>query len=125
MESFSIVLESPGQAELLNELWPKLDDYCEYEVFEYAGGNVVMATFEKYLLRIKSNLMTTITMDFTTDRQCQIDIVSGGGGESLLNFTWGSEKSIVSNVLQMFIDISEEKGWKIREDESEPAEKIE
>jgi hypothetical protein len=119
MESFSISVDCPDPEQLLDELWPKLDDYCKYEVFEYASGKVIMVAFEKFLLRVNSNLLAAITMDFTTAGKCQIDIISGGGGEGILNFRYGSEKTIVSYVIQIFADICEAKGWNIREDVSE------
>jgi hypothetical protein len=122
MESFSISVDCPDPEQLLDELWPKLDDFCTYEVFEYASGKVMMIAFEKFLLRVNSNLLAAITMDFTLAGECQIDIVSGGGGESILNFRYGSEKTIVSSVIRIFVDICEDKSWNILEDENEPVE---
>jgi|AGTN01.2.fsa_nt_gi hypothetical protein len=118
MESFSIILECPDPELLLDELWPKLDDYCTYEVFEYASGKVMMITFEKFLFRVNSNLLAAVALDFTHEGKCQVDIVSGGGGEGILNFRYGSEKSIVRTVMEMFIDISDSNGWKITENDS-------
>ncbi len=121
MESFSIILDCPDPEQLLDEIWPKLDDYCTYEVFEYASGKVMLITFEKFLLRVNSNLLAAIALDFSDEGKCQIDIVSGGGGEGILNFRYGSEKSIVRTVVEMFIDISDAKGWEITEDDDSPS----
>jgi hypothetical protein len=122
MESFSISVDCPDPDQLLDELWPKLDEFCTYEVFEYASGKVIMIAFEKFFLRVSSNLLAAITLDFSPAGKCQIDIISGGGGEGSLNMRWGSEKSVVASVIQIFVDICEAKGWKLQEYENIPAE---
>jgi len=119
MESFSIRADCPDSGQLLEALWPKLAEYGEYEVFEYAGGKVVTIAFEKYYLRSRSYLLVAATLDLTGANTCQIDIMSGGGREATTDFAFGSEKSAVSDVIRIFTDICEAKGWNIQEDESE------
>jgi hypothetical protein len=120
MESFSISVDCPDPEQLLNELWPKLDEYCKYEVFEYASGKVIMIAFEK-VFKADSSLLATIAMDFTSAGRCQIDIIAGGG-EYSLNFRSGAEKDVVTYVIQIFIDICEAKRWNIQEYKSQSAE---
>ncbi|OPY26403.1 MAG: hypothetical protein A4E28_02512 [Methanocella sp. PtaU1.Bin125] len=119
MESFSIRADCPYPDQLLETLWPKLAEYCEYEVFEYARGRVVTIAFEKYYPRSLSYLLVAATLDFTGAGTCQIDILAGGGREGTTDFAFGSEKRAVTDVIRIFTDICEAKGWDIREDESE------
>ncbi len=58
------------------------------------GAGMCMMVFEKYFWR--NNNYTSLTVAVTGDSEASfVDAVGSGGGEGLLNFSWGSEEDFV------------------------------
>jgi hypothetical protein len=76
------------------------DCYC------YHKDAITVIAIAQYFVRISSNLLTVVIVHETEDRQCEIEIVSGGGALGSFGITWGAER----RANKKLIDILEETG---------------
>ncbi|MFA4929191.1 MAG: hypothetical protein WC558_11785 [Patulibacter sp.] len=66
------------------------------EITRHPGKSGMIHVFggEPYFLRINSDLLTVVILDFLSKSSCHITVISGGGSQGLLpSFTWGAERS--------------------------------
>ncbi len=106
METMSALVEG-GRLELLvPALEKELGDCVKYHF-----GDVFVLYTQSYSLRVNSNLMISVILDFSTPGKCNVRIVSGGGGQGLLGITWGSEGSRNDNIIRLIERMCESKGW--------------
>lgn len=71
--------------------------------------------YESYYMRIGSNLMTTIVLDYEQPDRCAITIVSGGGTTGVFEIGWGAEQDAVEKIIALLHAITEQQQWKLQE----------
>lgn len=75
--------------------------------------NIHILISEKYYFRTNSQLMACLILKIEDENNCVIDIVAGGGGQGLLDSTWGAEKKRVKEIVDEIEKICEHRGWEI------------
>ena len=81
------------------------------------GAEVYFIVYEKYFMRVESYVSLSIL--FTkTDLRSSVELVSSGGGDGLLNISWGAENSFTNDCAEVL----ESLGF-CREEEPEAEEK--
>lgn len=78
--------------------------------------NIYIFMSEKYYFRNNSQLMACLILKLEDENNCLIDIVAGGGGQGLLNSTWGAETSRINEITGEIKNICMIRGWEIIED---------
>lgn len=77
-------------AETVHALRQSLDGACISEIWRELGdATAVLLSYEKYFFRNGSYTGLTILLTESTSTQ-HADIIGFGGGEGLLNISWGS-----------------------------------
>ncbi len=66
-------------------------------------GTTSILAGEEYRFRTNSNQLYFIVLE-TTEPYLYINIVCGGGGEGLFNFSWGSEKAFINRAKNLIVD---------------------
>ncbi|MBD3197543.1 MAG: hypothetical protein GF317_20990 [Candidatus Lokiarchaeota archaeon] len=57
---------------------------------------------EKYYFRIESNLAATVIFDEINENEVKVIVIVAGGKQGSLDLSWGSEKSMLKNIMDYF-----------------------
>ncbi|MBR7150585.1 MAG: hypothetical protein IKD01_06190 [Oscillospiraceae bacterium] len=110
------------EAETFFEALNRLNCYGDVEEVSRVGkrfrdAEVYFIVYEKYFMRVESYVSLSIL--FTkTDLRSSVELVSSGGGDGLLNISWGAENSFANDCAEVL----ESLGF-CREEEPEAEEK--
>ena len=75
--------------------------------------NIYIFFIEKYYFRINSTLMASIIVNLKNENICEINIISGGGGQGMLDGDWGAEKNSIEKISKSIIQMCNENNWEI------------
>jgi len=109
MEIANIIIEGANKETLLDLLTQEFPDH-----YLYSTENLSILTTEKYFLRINSDLLSVIILNFSDKSKTDVEIISGGGAEGLLQIGWGSEGSANSRIKRILHKICQSNSWVIR-----------
>lgn len=85
------------------------------DCYVYTANEITLLFNEHYFLRIDSQLMTVVVLNFRTPGKCEVEIVSGGGKAGMLpSLDWGAERSRDERVADKLRAICAERGWTFR-----------
>ena len=110
------------EAETFFEALNRLNCYGDVEEVSrvdkrFRDAEVYFIVYEKYFMRVESYVSLSIL--FTkTDLRSSVELVSSGGGDGLLNISWGAENSFANDCAEVL----ESLGF-CREEEPEAEEK--
>lgn len=96
-----------------NEL-TRLPDLLLKEVgdaYVYTTDHMTALVSECYYLRVNSELMLVVFMNFVSDSKCEVEVLSGGG-PSGLKLNLGAESSYTRMVADQLYDICKAQAWK-------------
>jgi len=83
--------------------------------YSYRSDDLCIITTDKYLLRINSNLLSVVIVDFKDKYRIEIEIISGGGAVSFLRFDWSSEGSANEKIMKIIRKTCEANSWNLFE----------
>ncbi|MFN8596053.1 MAG: hypothetical protein U0559_07705 [Anaerolineae bacterium] len=82
------------------------------DAYIYTTDHVTALVSERYYLRVNSELMLVVFMNFVSDSKCEVEILSGGGREGVIGLDWGAESSYTSTAAGHLRDICKAQAWK-------------
>jgi hypothetical protein len=103
MSKYALTCKEPtmGISELANKFVEMMSSSAELVVKDYTqmgAAGVVFIIFEKYFFR--NNSYATLTVLLTHFEGIQTaKVVGSGGGEGLLNISWGANKSLANQAV--------------------------
>ena len=107
MANAVVIMECKNAVKSIDELTDTLKQQLNFDaelVYEtkkaFSEATVVLLSFEKYFLR-NGNYASLTVMLTEKDNIQTADIVSSGGGEGLLNFSWGSNDSFAQSAVKI------------------------
>jgi hypothetical protein len=109
MDVAKFSIDKVDKERLLNAIKAELSDY-----YFYITDNIAMFITQKYFLRVNSNLMSVIILNFSDRYSVKIEVISGGGGAGLLQISWGSEGSANNSIINFFKKVCEANAWTFR-----------
>jgi len=81
----------------------------------YFGKDFSVLYFEKFYLRTSSYLLASIIINFINIDECEVVILTGGGGSGLMDVKFGSEKNINIKIKNFLEKLCKENLWIITE----------
>jgi hypothetical protein len=113
MEATKVIAYGDKLADFVTSVENKLKTqhtacYC------YQKDKMTVIAIEQYFIRISSNLLTFVVFHETEERQCEIEIVSGGGASGSFGITWGSESRANKNLIEILEETGVEEGIKLQ-----------
>ena len=106
MQGVRITIDGDNLTSLPDRLLREFGD-C----YVYTSKDVTVLFNEHYFLRTNSDLMTAVILNFATPGKCEVEVISGGGGQGLASFDWGAESNRDDAVADMLRAICTERGW--------------
>jgi len=83
--------------------WMK-ENFQETTGYPSGSGDIRVFTRETYYVRVGSNLLTVVILDFRVKYRCHVLIISGGGSGGAMSITWGSESAANAAFISTFRD---------------------
>lgn len=100
MRRIGLISQNKADIEsILSEAFPAEDRY--FKVIECGDCKITVFIAEEYYFRINSDLTLTVIAEETAD-ETTVEIISGGGKEGLLGFSYGAEKSAERRIVNLF-----------------------
>jgi len=110
MEIANIIIEGANKETLLDLLTQEFPDH-----YLYSTENLSILTTEKYFLRINSDLLSVIILNFSDKSKTDVEIISGGGKQGLVQIDFGTaEVSANSRIKRILHKICQSNSWVIR-----------
>jgi hypothetical protein len=100
-----------------NSIKNKLIDFLLTEIsctYKKEFGDTTIIAGEEFRFRINSNQFYFIILN-TWNEYVEIEIVCGGGGDGLFQFTWGSETSFIKRAKRVIAEFCQSEGKLLEE----------
>ena len=109
----TLVIRSIEIDPLLSLLRQDYSDKLE-KVWESGGMiNAVFIRSERVLRTMSEQTITIIVQYYKEDRECELTIISSGGGEGLLRIDFGSQAAAESTVLKKIENLARIHSWEL------------
>ena len=95
----------------LTDLLKDNQDINQY--FKQLSESSFIFTSETYYFRIESDLLSMVVLNFTSDNECEIEIISGGGKGGVFSLSLGAESNRNKNICTLLKNICESNSWTI------------
>ncbi len=92
------------------------EDYSEILEKVWESGGMINAVFihsERVLRTMSEQTITIIVQYYKEDRECEITIISSGGGEGLLRIDFGSQAAAESTFLKKIENLARIHSWEL------------
>lgn len=117
MKSTTVRIAGDNLSNLSDRLLEKLGGSVRYAI-----GRVHVIVTEKPDKKGKSNLMTTVVLDFSVPGECTVDVVSGGGSPGLLGKALGGDTGDTESTIDLLQEICRSHGWDLFEENKKEKE---
>ncbi|WP_097026870.1 hypothetical protein [Clostridium peptidivorans] len=95
----------------ITNLLKDISDINQY--FKQLSESSFIFASETYYFRISSDLLSIVSLNFISDNECEIEIISGGGKEGMLSLSLGAESSRIKDIYKQLNKICESNSWTI------------
>ncbi|GAA0730591.1 hypothetical protein GCM10008905_32070 [Clostridium malenominatum] len=81
------------------------------QYFKQLSESAVILASETYYFRIDSDLLSIVFLNFISDNECEVEIISGGGKGGAFFLSLGSEENRNKNIYNRLKNICESNSW--------------
>jgi hypothetical protein len=116
METVKVRIEGPDVSPLIEIMKNRVSSPWVGNPYYNADDKTFIVATESYFFRMNSYLLTVMVVRMAGRDRCEIDIISGGGGDGLAGSTLGAEHSGNKQFIKFFKEVCESNNWRFFEE---------